>query len=246
MDTQYVLTRLNQTLGLTDLDSVVTFDVIKQASEIIKNTTVPVFSIYLPYKEEMLVKLNQKNIHHVSDIGVTYLLPDFAPRKLLYVLDIRNAGDQNFSPYNTNVGYIDQMQYGSASGLEALMLGIGAAQVSSMISQYINFNFQYPRMLTIYGTNFATSTYVMEFGFEHATSLATIPQTASETFMTLAELDIQTSLYPALRRFTQLETAYGSFPLNIDSWANASEERKEFLKQLDQTYQMDQKMIVYK
>ena len=244
MNTKNLMTRINRELGLSGLQ--LPFDPIEEINNIIHDTTLPVFSIYLPFKEELLIHLKRSRISYITpELGASYILPDLSPREILYVMDIRNSGDQYSSPFDYNPAFINNYQYSINVGYEELMLGMAGGMLGGVINHYITFDFIYPRTLVVYGNNLVTDSYIITFGFKHET-LASIPESASESFIKLAILDAKAGLLPTLKRYDKLQTAIGVIDLHLEEWENAVNERKEYIERLDSTYQMDQFCPVFK
>ena len=92
---------------------------------------------------------------------------------------------------------------------------------------------------------YSSSKVVIELGFEHDKSLASIPETASESFMELALLDLKDNLYPTIKQYTDIQTAIGNINFKMDNWENAESDRKELLNRWDDVYHLDMKSLYY-
>lgn len=201
---------------------------------ILKEITIPTFSIYYPYKESLTLNLTDLESLGKSGTCERFLLPEFKTRKLLYVFDVN---------YDVSVlsglGY-----YGGGMPLlggnlinQTMLANAGANVMNTMIPK-LSFDFREPRELIIYNA-YSSTRVKIDLGFEHDPSMATIPETCKESFLELALLDIKEGLYPTLKHYTGLNTAIGNIDLKLDDWANAESERKELISKLDDIYHLD-------
>ena len=102
----------------------------------------------------------------------------------------------------------------------------------------MTFKYKHPRKLFLYNM-YSSSTIVLELGFEHDKSLASIPETARESFIHLALLDVKSNLYPTMKMYSELNTAIGNINLKLDDWQNADSAREELINKWDDTYHLD-------
>ena len=175
-----------------------------------------------------------------TDSYEKYLLPEFSNRNLIYVFDVN---------YDTSIlaglGY-----YGGGMPLmegnlvnQAMMANAGALVMNTMIPK-LTFKFEAPRTLYVYNA-YSCSKLVIELGFEHDKTLASIPETAREEFLKLALLDVKENLYPTLKQYTEINTAIGNINLKLDDWASAEQDRKELIDKWDDVYHLDFRPVYY-
>lgn len=208
--------------------------------DIIKRITVPVFSVYQPVKESLTINVNDLEIIEKGTDYRKILLPEFKTRKLIYLFDVR---------YDTSVlsglGYYGGgMPYMSGNLMSQLMLANAGAQLMNTMIPKMTFKFEPPRVVWIYNS-YVASKIILDFGFQHDDTLASIPETAREEFMKLVLLDVKENLYPTLKMYTELNTSIGNINLKLDDWANAEQDRKELLDKWDDVYHLDMKPIYY-
>lgn len=239
MNLSNIVTRIKLKLGLINiatpfenLDGLIL--------QIIQEITIPVFSVYNPVKDTWRVYMNDLELLEKTDSYEKYLLPEFTNRKLIYVFDVN---------YDTSIlaglGY-----YGGGMPLmegnlvnQAMMANAGALVMNTMIPK-LSFKFEAPRTLYVYNA-YSSSKLVIELGFEHDKTLASIPETAREEFLKLAMLDVKENLYPTLKQYTELSTAIGNINLKLDDWANAEQDRRELIDKWDDTYHLDFRPVYY-
>lgn len=212
---------------IKDLDNVI-------VNDILNDITIPVFSKYCPARDRLIVNLDDLKRIEKTEAYCCYLLPDFKTRKLLYVLDVRY--DETTM---SGLGF-----YGSGFPLiggsminQAMLSNAGMHLANQMIPK-MTFEYVHPRLLYIYN---AYNSYrcILDLGFEHDKSLASIPDTAEDSFYELFTLDVKANLYPTFKQYSSINTAYANVDLKIDDWSNAESERKDLLSRWDDTYHMD-------
>lgn len=239
MNLSNTVTRIKIKLGLMaistpfkDLDGTIT--------EIIQNITVPVFSTYNPVKEVIHTLMSDLELLEHTDSYEKYLLPEFKNRNLINVLDVQ---------YDTSIlaglGY-----YGGGLPLmegnlldQAMLSNAGANLMNTLIPK-LTFHYEHPRTLYVFNA-YSSSKIIIELAFEHDKTLASIPETARESFMQLALLDVKENLYPTLKQYTELNTAIGNINLKLDDWANAEQDRAQLIDKWDDVYHLDLKPVYY-
>lgn len=239
MNLSTILTRVKLKLGLLNITTPIT-DLDNTIKDIILEITLPVFSLYQPYREVLTLNTNDLELLDKHSDYEKYLLPDFNTRQLLYVIDV-TYDTSNLSGLGYYTSGLPLMGGGI---LHQIALGNAGAQLMNQIIPKMTFKFERPRVLYLYNV-IASSKIRIELGFEHDKSLASIPETCRESFMELATLDVKENLYPTLKQYTEINTAYGTVNLKLDDWANAESERKELINKWDDSYHMDGKPIYY-
>lgn len=201
---------------------------------IIEDITLPVFSIYSPSKDKISLCLNDLEMVRKGAESCEYLLPDFKTRELLYVLDL-NYSDND----TTSLAYFaGTAPFMNGPSIRQLMLGNVATQIANYFVPSPTMHFTPPRKLEVFNA-YASAHMRIELGFQHDKSLASIPRSASESFMELAMLDQKMTLYPTLKYYADNDTAYGHIGLKIEGWESAESDRKQLLDKWDDTYHLD-------
>lgn len=239
MNLSNIVTRIKLKLGLLNIstpfenldDTIVT---------ILNEITIPVFSTYYPVKESLTINTYDLELLEKTAYYEKYLLPEFKTRKLIYVFDVR---------YDTSVlsglGYYGGgMPLLQGNLLSQTMLANAGAQVMNHMIPKMTFKFEAPRTLYVYNA-YSSSKVVIDLGFEHDKSLASIPETCREEFLKLAMLDVKENLYPTLKQYTEISTAIGNINLKLDDWANAEDARATLIEKWDDTYHLDFQPMYY-
>lgn len=233
MNMSNVITRIKLNLGLMAIST--PFENLDETiKEIITDITLPVFSLYNPCRDTMTIKTTDLQQIEKTDQYEVFLLPEFKNRKLLQVIDVR-YDDSCLS----GLGY-----YGGGMPLmtgnlinQTLLANAGAHLITQMMPK-MTFKYEHPRKLFLYNM-YSSSTIVLELGFEHDKSLASIAETARESFIHLALLDVKTNLYPTMKMYSEINTAIGNINLKLDDWQNAESAREELINKWDDTYHLD-------
>ena len=134
MNLSNIITRIKLKLGLINIAT--PFENLDETiTDIIKDITVPVFSIYQPCKESMYVKTNELTRLEKEDQSETFLLPDFKGRTLLEVIDV-TYDDSSLS----GLGYYGGgMPLTTGNLIQQSMLANAGAQMTSLIYPKISY-----------------------------------------------------------------------------------------------------------
>ena len=238
MNLSEVVTRIKFKLGLAnistpfeDLDGTIVW--------VIQNVTVPVFSIYEPYRTKIRIHTNDLELLEKTAEYQKFLLPDWKNKTLLYVTSIEyDSGSlAGIGSYGA-IPYVNQNITG-----EIMIADAGMNLMNTMVPK-ITFQFEKPRTLYVYKA-YSYSELIIGLGFQHDKSLASIPESASESFYKLALLDVKENLYPTMNQFSEVNTPLGTINFKIDNWADAESQRLELLQQWDDGYHLDSASIWY-
>lgn len=241
MNISNIVTRIKLKLGLLSKVMSTPFPNLDETIvTILNDITTPVFSQYCPAREKFTINLYDLELLEKENDRETYLLPEFKTRKLLYVIDL-NYDTSVLSGFGYYSGGMPLMQ---GSLLNQGMLSNAGAQVMNLFIPKLTFEFTPPRTVTIYNA-YSSSKVVFELGFEQDKSLAGIPETARESYLELALLDVKENLYPTLKYYSEINGVIGNINLRLDEWSQAENERKELITRLDDTYHLDYAKPIY-
>ena len=196
------------------------------------------FSVRYPKIEEVwvtsadAVDLSTRSING----SITYLIPEkyWRGTQILTVLGLNPGG------YGSEANmYMPNVVLGSADMLIESIADIKmAAALGSMMTHAPTFRFEAPNKLIIYN-GWAAGSYRVEVGMMHDPSLSTIPPGAMTHLRQLAVLDIEEYLYNKMKRLTDLDTGVGTINLRIENWENAASEKKDLLREWDESASLD-------
>ena len=239
MNISNVVTRIKLSLGLMAIST--PFENIDEViTTIIDDITLPVFSQYNPVKETVRFNTTELEMIDKTEQYKIFVLPEFKNRNLLYVFDVR-YDDACLSGFGYYGGGMPLMTGNIIN--QTMLANAGASLLNNMMPK-LTFHYEHPRKVWIYNM-YSSSKLIFELGFEHDKSLASIPETARESFMELALLDVKMNLYPTMKQYSTINTSLGSIDLKIDDWANAESERKDLINRYDDTYHLDFRPMYY-
>lgn len=243
MNLSAVVTRIKLNLGLVNIAT--PFENVDDVIiKIIRDITVPTFSIYQPFKEHMVFNGNELELLERTVSYTRVLLPDFKTRNLLYVFDV-SYYDGNTSGAGTASYFLDSsMVLNDYKSLQSLLMANVGMRMTNSMTAKPTFHFEAPRTVILYG-HYISANLKFYLGFEHDKSLASIPNTCQEDFIKLAMLDVKDNLYATLKHYTEVNTAIGNINLKIDEWNDADNQRKDLLEKWDDVYHLDMQPFYY-
>ena len=233
MNMSLILSRIKSTLGLyafslpfENVDDVLT--------EVITNITIPVFSIYCPLREKFATDLRDLECLEKHGNYETYLLPEWKTKQIIMVEDVNY--DESLLNGIGNWGGVIPVATTNISS--QIMLANASSQLSRHMIPKLTFEYMHPRKVRLFNV-YTSCKMIFDLCCQHHPSLASIPQSASESFYQLALLDVKMMLYNTMKHYNEMETAYGRVNLKIDDWSNAEQERADLLGRWDDSYHMD-------
>lgn len=203
---------------------------------IIAEDTIPVFSQYFPYEvTEVITPEMKKDGWFFIDQN----LPEGT--RILGVRDIdwqAYKTDSRFDRYGINISAQDWMS--RAYAVDDIALTAVGADLVSLFDLGIYIEFEYPnkiKLVTVNGTPVCQfRPFPLKVLIEHTSNLMTLSPTYMETFTKLAKADVATAIYQVLKYYDNMDTAYATLSLQLDTlneWAN---KREEIIRELDEAH----------
>ena len=232
MNLSDVIFNIKLDLGLLAISTPIK-DLDQTMVKIINEMTLPSFSARCPLNQHVQIDIrNLEKIDKGNDYE-TFVLPDFKTKKILYLYEI-NYIDTHVS----GIGYYGGgMPIMMGNIIHQTMLSNATNNVLSQMMPKITFDFKAPRTCRIYNC-YNSSELDFHIGFSHP-SVESIPETARDSFLDLAKLDVKAKLYPTMKYYSSVNTAHGNIDLKLDNWAEAESQRAELLRQWDDDYHTD-------
>lgn len=242
-----VITLCKQNMGIRDLPKPVTDEEIQWR---LTHSALKEFSMRSPYVARYL--LGECNrmckpyvgvpTNHTNSYSQVYQIP-----KTYYqehtILGVPYVEIQRPNGYNDL--YVPQGMIGDPA---SIMMGLASIQaVGAMARQMthsLTWEFHAPDVLILYN-GWSGGDYEIELAMDHDPSLSTIPPSAMSTFIELCQYDMEEFLYQKLKRVQNLDLGIGTIELKIDDWADASNKKRDLLKELDETCALDFEHILY-
>ena len=148
------------------------------------------------------------------------------------------------------LGYSDlYVPQGSFTSPDMLLGAIADIKMMSAVSASMGraptYKFITPNRIIMYN-GWAGGVYEVELALMHDISLSTIQPTAFTQLLQLATLDMKEFLYNEIKRLQNLDVGIGNIELKIDSWENASSDKRALLDKWDEEgANLDVDSIIY-
>lgn len=210
-------------------------------SDILLDTTLPVFSIYQPHEEWFqLTGIRPERRTFSENMSDLYILPEFPGRKLLYVKGVKYNEPTIYSNFNP----VSAAIFSGVNSYQTLVTANVGRNLIDGMSNSVTFHYDHPRKLYVFDAMVSCSLKAL-LAFEHDRSFESIPPTAEESFFKLAVLDVKAGLYPTMKHYTGLETSLGNIDLKIDDWQSAADARQQLIQEWDENYLLDAVDLMY-
>lgn len=233
----HLLKLIKMRLGIYSIKLPVTDQELFQ--DVIVDTTLPVFSIYVPYKWHLLADLDEMRVNDrygsddASLISNVYQIPDLFPPEMPCL------GIDAMHPHTEYNGMMMTGSYETIESYQTLAIGQTLANLSSTMVPPQTYEFIPPNRFRLYNQILYNNKVDLDLIYVHSPELHTIPETARQSFVKLALLDTKIYVYNTLKYYANMQTAIGQLDLKIDDWSNAESERSDLLSQWDDTYHLD-------
>jgi hypothetical protein len=212
----------------------------------IKPITLPSFSRLYPHQIEYVLIPSRDKVARADD-GVPsnfYYIDEHRLPGRVDIIGLRDLSKERFlkefslNPYGVTGSYMNDI--GSYSPLD-IGLQQGFSDLASLYNNGLRIEFVKPNKIRVTAGNYQDVIKCMEtltllLYVEHQ-DLITISPMKMETFEELCLFDLQDFLYQELKFFDGLESIYGgNIDLKMDDWAQAQNNRKDFVKLLKDTF----------
>ena len=215
MNITEVMTRIKFKLGIMNLASPIR-NLDGTIVSIIKDITLPDFSLYYPDKQ--VIKLNLKDLEKIQDTNSyqEYLLPEFKAKKLLYVFNVY-YDDSTLSGFGH---YGGALPFVGGEIMQQVLASNAAANLYSLMMPKMTFEYIHPRRIKIYN-QYSESALVFELGFQHDVSLASIPvATISDDAPSIATTDGSLRTIPLPFNVIRILAVPKSIPMSFELKSN--------------------------
>ena len=212
--------------------------------EIIK-TSVRTFSQFKPYIREGYEE--KKNLRSPSEFDKKreiYILPESLTITPVQTADAFAASNQ-FQPteastnaFTVGTPFVGFGSYYPQDILNATMTGAAINKFTGVTSQqptskWLGFN-----KLQLF--NFPENCYIhFIVKCNHDMNLETIPDSCYDSFLRLATLDVQRTLYNNLKNMNNVGSAFKEIQLKLDDWSGAEAARNELVDKWQSTFHLD-------
>ena len=216
----------------------------------ILKTSIRTFSRFKPYEKEGYEE--RKNLRSPSEEykrrGIFFLPPALTTTPVhsadAYVAaTVHTRGEATTNTFTVVSPFVGFGSYYPQDILNAQMTGATINKFTGLsgevaTSKWLGYNkiqlYNFPENCTI--------KFVVQC--DHEMTGETIPESCVESFMELATLDVQRTLYNQLKNMNNVGGAFKEIQLKIDDWSNAESQRKELIDKWTGNFHLDQLDLV--
>ena len=211
------------------------FDLNELMEDILDLDTLPTYSELFPLQVEKEVNFSSMKKLDGNYSHSVYQLPDFFPnQEIITILSIDPVGSD--ISRNGIIGDVDMF--------ETIIMGQVKADLASLISDKMTFDFEAPNRVHIYNLDTASDyKFRLKFGLSHTSSLVTIPRSQFISFKQLFDLDVKATLYNNMKHYSTIQTQHGVVDLKIDDWADAASKKEELIREWTNVYHLEQEPL---
>jgi len=212
--------------------------------------TVREYSEFKPYvQESYAVKKNLRSPNEITRKENIYFLPEECTRTPVKSAKAEITGstpqDDMVTTNTFTVGtpFVGFGSYYPQDILNAQMTGAAINKYAGLSSQAPNSKYLGFNKIQLF--NFPEQCFI-KFTVErvHDYSLETIPDTCYETFVELATLDVQRTLYNNIKNMQNVGSAFKEIQLKIDDWSGAEKEQKAWMEKYRGTFHLDKPDLI--
>ena len=204
------------------------------------------FSEFKPYEQEVYAcRKDLRSPSEMAEKANIYLLPPEATRtkvlsaKAEAVSNEYQSAEATTNAFTIGTPFVGFGSYYPQDIINATATGTTINKFAGVtsklpVSTYLGFN-------KIQLFNFPDKCFIkFTVKREHDPSLMTIPDTCYLSFIELATLDVQRTLYAKMKNINNVGSAYKEIMLKIEDWAGAEKEQKELIKDWKTKFHLDQ------
>ena len=201
--------------------------------EVLATMTIPIYSEFVP--NVVSGPCNVKDMKVIDEKNGIYMLPAYLTHtEVKSVIDVRFPDINNRGTYG-DLGYLP---YGTAQSPQGTITGMGYLMLAGQMRAEPTFDYKGYNKIQLIG--WPKTILLFEVACEHEPNGETIPSTCYDSFMELANLDVQVFLWNTLRHYEELPTAFGTIKINSQDWQGAEDKRKALLDEWRDKFHVDQ------
>ena len=245
MNISEVITDIKLTLGLNTIALPYNKSTEQVLSEILQ-TSIRTFSRFKPYiKEGFEHRENLRSPDEMSERMGIFFLPEKLTTTHVQYADAYVASDKytqaeaTMNAFTTVSPFVGFGAYYPQDIMNATQTGAAINKYAGITgaaptSKWLGFNkvqlFNFPKNGVVQ--------FIVKC--DHDPSGETIPDSCVESFMRLATLDVQRTLYNTLKNMNNVGGAFKEVQLKIDDWSGAEAARNELIDHWTQTFHLDE------
>ena len=199
--------------------------------ELLSTVTIPEYSEFVPNKITGTCHVNDLRV--IDEKNGIYMLPAY-----LTYTPVKKVMDVHL-PFHNERGTFGDIA--PAYGINRSVQGVATSQAYMMVAGQMRneptFKYLGNNKIQLFG--WPKTILEFELGCEHEPNGETIPETCYDSFMELAELDLDVFRWNTLRWYKELPTAFGTIQINPEEWQGAEDKRKALLDEWRNTFHVD-------
>lgn len=198
---------------------------------VLTKVTVPMYSQFVPWKREGDISVQQ--LKCIDERKGIYMLPAFLTMTpVMYTIDVR------LPDTNTRGTFGDiAPAYGIARSVQGVVTGQAYMMLVGLMRHEPTFHDLGYNKIQLLG--YPKTVLTFEVACRHLPNLESIEEGCYDSFMQLANLDLQEFLYNSLKKFKTIPSAHGQYEIDISDWQGAAGEKKELLERWRDVYHVD-------
>lgn len=224
------------TLPFTDSGTKTPTPTEKVIQNVLVKRTIPEYSEFQPWMREGEINVTQ--LQAVDERKGIYLLPAWLTQTpVKYVADVH-------MPFHNQRGTFGDIA--PAYGINRSVQGVATSQAYMMVAGQMRaeptFDYLGNNKIRLYG--WPKTIIEIRVACQHLPNGESIPDSCYDSFMELAELDVQVMLYNNLKMYDGIPSAFGEIKLHSEDYQNASSDRKALLDQWRDTFYVDDDSLI--
>lgn len=188
----------------------------------IRTDTLITFSKYFPYQERLLIDSEKDLVP--GYVNRYYLNCENEILNVNRIIGLGTMGSDAIAAF-VHPSAMAQMM-GDPISLQM------SADILSLTKNPITFIYYHPNQVEIAPNYAMSNNYVVMCNNVHPEHFGTIPTLLERDFLDLAYYDTAMILYSIRKRFSNMQTSFGSMELNLDDLAEAKDKRTELIERM--------------
>lgn len=214
----------------------------------ILETSVRTFSQFKPWKKEVYeLRKNLRSENEAAAIAGVYFIPSALSTTPVHYCDAEyvsstphnDKGEANINAFTVVSPFVGFGSYNPQDIMNAQITGAAINKYVGVTSQpptaeWLGYNrirlFNFPKDCAIH--------FIAKC--DHDLNCETIEDSCRESFITLATLDVQRTLYNQIKNMNNVGSAYKEIQLKIEDWAGAQEKRDTLVREWTESFHLDE------
>jgi hypothetical protein len=189
--------------------------------ENIRRYTLPVFSKYFPNQERIIIDSTRDKVP--DTVNIYYIKCETEILNINRIIGLGTVGSDAVAAFVHPAAMAQMMSDPISMQMAADML--------SLCKNPVTFIYHHPNKVEISPNYALNNNYVVVCNTVHAPHFGTIPTLLENDFLQFAYADTAINIYNIRKRFSNMQTSFGSMELNLDDLSEAKDLRNELIEQ---------------